>query len=88
MLEQDMGMPEFDVRYDEETGCVHASYRGRLDRDSMHRYAKEIVRVASEHACTRFLNDLRKARIGFSVLSEPSTYGGGPGEVLPTRSKV
>jgi hypothetical protein len=23
-----------------------------------------------------------------SVLSEPSTYGGGPGEVLPTRSKV
>jgi hypothetical protein len=23
-----------------------------------------------------------------SVLSEPSTYGGGPGEVLPTRSNV
>jgi biopolymer transport protein ExbD len=26
--------------------------------------------------------------VDYSVLSEPSTYGGGPGEVLPTRSKV
>jgi hypothetical protein len=57
----------FKVHYDKKSNCVTGTYRGTLDLGSMKEYAREIIKVASKHNCTSFLNDLRKAEVNLST---------------------
>jgi hypothetical protein len=57
----------FKVHYDNRSKCVIGTYRGTLDMKSLEGYAYEIMKVASNHDCTSFLNDLRKAEVNLST---------------------
>jgi hypothetical protein len=57
----------FNVNYDDKSNCVIGTYGGTLDMKLLEGYACEIMKVASKHDCTSFLNDLRKAEVNLST---------------------
>ncbi len=57
----------FEVHYSSESDCLIGTFEGNLNRNSMRPYLAEVVKMANRHVCHRFLNDLRKAIVEFTV---------------------
>lgn len=57
----------FTVTYDPETDSVRTRISGSLDKALIAEFFGEVVRVATEHRCTRILSDLRQARVAASA---------------------
>jgi hypothetical protein len=60
---------QFQVRYDESIDCVVGEFKGDMGMDSLKAYIAEIDSVVKKNTCKRFFNDLREARINFSIIS-------------------
>lgn len=58
----------YQVTYNAEEDCVHASIEGHVDLAMAQRYAREIIKQLRDHHCLRVLNDMRKASMKLSTI--------------------
>jgi len=58
----------YQVTYDPEEDCVHASIEGAVDLATVQRYAREITKQLRAHNCLRLRNDMRRASIKLSTM--------------------
>ena len=61
-------METFNVHYDKRYNCVIVYFAGDMDLQTLKEYAKEITKIASEHNCKRFFNDLRGAEFDLYII--------------------
>jgi hypothetical protein len=58
----------YQVTYNADDDCVHATIEGVVDLATAYRYAREIIKQLSAHNCLRVLNDMRQASIQLSTM--------------------
>jgi hypothetical protein len=58
----------YQVTYNPQEDCVHATIEGEVDLALAQRYAREITRQLRVHNCLRLLNDMRRAMIKLSTM--------------------
>ena len=60
-------MASFKVYYDEEQKCLICSLEGKVDFETIKKYAEKILETGEKHQCKSFFNDLRKVGTAFSL---------------------
>lgn len=60
-------MNNFNVEYNAEFECVIATFNGKFTKDTIIEYRQEIMRITNEYDCKKFINDIRKADIDYSI---------------------